>query len=252
MLAILWREMRLHYTKAYWLIANFITPLFYLTFFGVLFSRTINIVEFHGSEFPYLHFFIPGLIVMQSFLVWSHTLALVNLDRRARIIEVITMSSTRMHEYFIGRLISTQILVLLKATVLFVVAVGFFGFSISTPYSIIVFIVLLIISNYIWFNVGFVIGLIIRTEDIRDIVMQLITLPLTFLSNIYYPTENLTGFLRIIVHVNPLTHATTAIRTILLADGGFHMSSSVILGIYAVISTIGVLVFLPKCNMFQK
>jgi ABC-2 type transport system permease protein len=246
MLAILWREIRLHYTKPYWLIANFVTPLFYLAFFGVLFSNAINTVTFHGSKFSYLHFFIPGLIAMQSFLSWSHTLALVNLDRRARVLEVISMSSTHLDEYFYGRLIGTQILVIIKTSVLLGFAVIFFNFPVRCVYSIIIFVLLLIISNCIWFNIGFILGFLIRTEDIRDIVMQLITLPLTFLSNIYYPVESLTGILRTIVYANPLTHATTVIRIVLLINGSIQISSIVILSIYFTITIILVYIGLHK------
>lgn len=188
---------------------------------------------------------------MQSFLVWSYTLALVNLDRRTRIIEVVVMSSTRIHEYYYGRLIGTQLLVILKTGVLYFVAAIFFGFSAKTLNAIFVFIILILLSNCLWFNIGFILGFLIKNEDIRDIVMQLITLPLTFLSNIYYPTENLTGILRTMVYVNPLTHATTAIRTALLAEGKIHVNSIMILGTYAVITTILVFINFRKHQLLH-
>jgi ABC-2 type transport system permease protein len=156
------------------------------------------------------------------------------------------MSTTSISEYYIGRLVSTQLLVAVKTMVLFFVAVIVFEFPVFSISTLLVFIGLLIVSNYIWFNVGFILGMVIRTEDVRDVIMQLITLPLTFLSNIYYPTQNLTGFLRIIVQYNPLTHVTTAIRTALLAEEQLHHGSCIMLGIYIVVISVVLLLFLKK------
>ncbi len=235
MWAILWREFKLHYTKIYWLISNFASPLFYLLFFGLLFSRTIPHVSLGERNFPYLHFFIPGLIVMQSFFVLSYTLALVNLDRRTRIIQMVQSTSTHFHEYFWGRLVGVQFLIFVKIVLLWVVAVLFFEFNVSKPFYIFFFILTISISNFIWFGIGFIGGLIIKTEDIRDIILQLITLPLTFLSNIYYPINNAPGILKYVIEINPLTHATNLIRPALLGISSYNIFSVIILITYFLI-----------------
>lgn len=112
---IIWREIKLHYTKPYWLLSNFSSPLFYLLFFGLLFSKAMPGIFLDGKNIPYLHFFIPGLIVMQSFFIFSTTLALVNLDRRTRVIDMINMTATSFFEYFLGRLVSVQGLTFMKS-----------------------------------------------------------------------------------------------------------------------------------------
>jgi len=246
MWAIIWREIRLHYTKIYWLISNFASPLFYLLFFGLLFSHAIPRVTLGNKNYQYLHFFIPGLIVMQSFFVLSYTLALVNLDRRTRIIEMIQSTSTHFHEYFWGRIAGVQILIFIKILFLWFVAVIFLKFN-TTPIIYLLLVGLtLFISNFIWFNLGFILGLLIKTEDIRDIVIQLSTLPLTFLSNIYYPVNNAPGFLKYIIVINPLTHTTNLIRHALLGIKTISFSSAVILFIYFLIILCLTLFFLRK------
>jgi ABC-2 type transport system permease protein len=216
MRAIIWREIRLHYSKAYWLVSNFIPPFFYLLFFGYMFSTVFQKVSFENKEISYLHFFVPGLIVMQSFMILPYTLSLVNLDRRVKIIDMIHMTATSFYEYFSGRVISTQVLALVKAIILWIVAIFLMHMMSAGVAGIALALVVFMISTFIWFCIGFILGLLIKTEDARDIVMQFLALPLTFLSNIYYPVQTAPGVLKYAIAVNPLTHATNLIRPALL------------------------------------
>jgi ABC-2 type transport system permease protein len=191
-------------------------PFFYLLFFGYIFSTVFQKVEFESRNISYLHFFIPGLIVMQSFLTMPYALSLVNLDRRVKIIDMIHMTATSFHEYFSGRVISAQVLALIKAIILWIVAVLLMCMISTRVEGIVIALIVFVISTFIWFCVGFILGLVIKTEDARDIVMQFLSLPLTFLSNIYYPVMTAPGILKYAIAANPLTHATNLIRPALL------------------------------------
>ena len=250
---IIWREIKLHYTKPYWLISNFSSPLFYLLFFGLLFSRAMPGISVIGKNIPYLHFFIPGLIVMQSFFIFSTSLALVNLDRRTRVIDMINMTATSFFEYFLGRLVSVQGLTFMKSLLLWLVAVILFGFPVNIP-AVAVFLVLIILlmSNFIWFGFGFALGLVIRTEDVRDIVAQLLILPLSFLSTIYYPANNAPGILKIIITINPLTHAANIVRPALLGFGHGPASSILTLAIYLTIVMVILIYFIRRWSATQE
>lgn len=248
---ILWREIRLHYTKPYWLIANFSSPLFYLLFFGLLFSRAVTSIHLFDKTIPYLHFFIPGLIVMQSFFVFSTTLALVNLDRRTRVIEMINMTATGFFEYVMGRLVSVQCLTFMKSLLLWLVAVILLGFPVPGSFLLAVLaLVALIVSNSIWFGLGLALGLTIKTEDIRDIVVQLVILPLSFLSTIYYPVNNAPGILKLVIIINPLTHAANIIRPALLSISALNAESALILFGYFALTAVLAYWFTKKAHMF--
>jgi ABC-2 type transport system permease protein len=251
MRAIIWREIRLHYSKVYWLISNFMPPFFYLLFFGYLFSSVFQKISFEGRVISYLHFFVPGLIVMQSFLTLPYALSLVNLDRRVKIIDMIHMTATRFHEYFSGRVISTQILALVKAMVLWIVAVMVMRMISAPVAGIAMALAIFMISTFIWFCAGFILGLLIKTEDTRDIVMQFLVLPLTFLSNIYYPVMTAPGILKYAIAANPLTHATNLIRPALLNYPmaeyiGKNFVSLIVLFAYLIVSGFVALVIVSR------
>ena len=252
MQAIIWREIKLHYTKVYWLISNFTPPLFYLLFFGFLFSSAIPRIGIDDKTLSYLHFFIPGLVIMQSFFVLSYTLALVNLDRRTKIIEMIHATSTNFYEYFIGRVLSVQFLAFMKILLLLLVADFFLKFPMTPFLSLMLVIGVFLISNLMWFNIGFVLGLLIKTEDVRDIVLQFLTLPITFLSNIYYPVNNIHGVMKVIIDINPLTHATNLIRPALLGTNTLNFQSVNILLVYCILTTMLVYFFINRWRTFQE
>jgi ABC-type multidrug transport system permease subunit len=250
---IIWREVKLHYTKPYWLISNFTSPLFYLFFFGLLFSRAMVGIPMAGKNIQYLHFFIPGLIVMQSFFIFSTTLALVNLDRRTRVIDMINMTATSFFEYFLGRMVSVQGLTFMKSLLLWLVAVILFGFTVIIPMtSVLVVLFVFLISNFLWFGMGFILGLVIRTEDVRDIVAQLLILPLSFLSTIYYPAQNAPGILKIIIAANPLTHAANIIRPALLGIGNGSVRSLYVLLVYLAVVMIILAYFIRRWSATQE
>jgi ABC-type multidrug transport system permease subunit len=206
-----------------------------------------------GNNIPYLHFFIPGLIVMQSFFIFSTTLALVNLDRRTRVIDMINMTATSFFEYFLGRLVSVQGLTFMKSLLLWLVAVILFGFPVNIPViAVIITLIILLMSNIVWFGLGFILGLVIRTEDVRDIVAQLLILPLSFLSTIYYPAQNAPGILKFIITVNPLTHAANIVRPALLGIGNGPSRSLFTLLFYLTVVMVILIYFIHRWSAYRE
>jgi ABC-type polysaccharide/polyol phosphate export permease len=166
---------------------------------------------------------------------------------------MIYMTATSFFEYFLGRLVSVQGLTFMKSLLLWLVAVILFGFPVNIPgIAVILTLIILLMSNIVWFGLGFILGLVIRTEDVRDIVAQLLILPLSFLSTIYYPANNAPGILKIIITVNPLTHATNIVRPALLGIGNGPGQSLFTLLIYLVVVMVIVIYFIRRWSAYQE
>ena len=221
MLAILWRDLKIQYTRVFWLIANFCSPLFYLFFFALMFSSSMSAMDIDGLKINYLKFFLPGLIIFQSFSVFQTTFTLVHLDRRLKILETIKNTNTTITEYFFAKAISAQLLAFAKALLVYLMGIIFFGLEFSAA-KMAGLALILIVSNALWFNFGFILGISINTEEKRDIFQQLFMLPIVFLSTIYYPNLNAPYGLALIVRANPLTAACNIARSVLL---DIHTSS---------------------------
>ncbi|MDD5209460.1 MAG: ABC transporter permease [Elusimicrobiales bacterium] len=242
MLAILWRDLKTQYTKVFWLIANFCPPLFYLFFFALIFSSSMKPMMPGGPQTSYLTFFLPGLIIMQSFSVFQTTFSLVHLDKRLKILETIRTTRTTVVEYFFAKSIGAQVLAFARALLVYLIGVVFFHITLSAS-SFLALSLTLLLSNAIWFNLGFVLGFMIETEEKRDIFQQLFTLPVTFLSTIYYSASNVPGGLAAFVRLNPLTAASNLSRGALLDPGFSGRADAYFLSVYLALSLCGAWAF---------
>ncbi len=62
--------------------------------------------------------------------------------------------------------------------------------------------------SWIWTLVG----LVLRSENAVMTVGNMIMFPLTFVSNVFVPVDTLPGWLQPVVHVNPISILTSAVR----------------------------------------
>lgn len=66
-------------------------------------------------------------------------------------------------------------------------------------------------------------GVIARTASSVQGISMIVLFPLTFLSNAFVPADTMPGWLQGFVHVNPVSHLVSAIRT-MVNDGQFDMN----------------------------
>lgn len=231
MLAILWRDFRTQYTRAFWLLANFCSPLFYLVFFAFIFSVSMPGA---GGGTDYLEFFVPGLIAFQSFTAFQSTFALVHLDRRLGILETVRNSRTTIGEYFLAKAAGAKLLALVKALLIYSAGALFFGMEFAAR-GLAVLALVIIVSTAFWFFLGFILGFMISTEEKRDIFLQLFILPVSFLSTVYYTAANAPAPLAALIRLNPLTGACNLAREALLGGGFASRADALWLGSYLLI-----------------
>jgi ABC-2 type transport system permease protein len=213
MYATLWREFKQSFTNLLRMVAHFITPIFLLIFFAVVFATNIKGINFQGSQVSYIQYFVPGLIAYLTFLLFALTFALVRGDRASRITSVITVSRVPFVAYYAARMIAN-----ICTTILKVVVVGLLAFLVAgslVPFAwsnIFLFLSGLILGVICWSSLGFIASAFITREDFRDIVFMLLTMPITFASTMYYNLDHAPTWIRLISSVNPLTYTSNIIR----------------------------------------
>jgi ABC-2 type transport system permease protein len=75
-------------------------------------------------------------------------------------------------------------------------------------------------------------------------VNNFLVMPLFFLSGAMYPTQGLPGWLKVLVHANPVTYSVNLLRGVVLRQPGDHLLGiSVILAFTLVVSSVSVLLF---------
>jgi ABC-2 type transport system permease protein len=212
---ILWREIKGELTAPITAVGHFVVPVFYVVFFAAAFGSNISQIAYKGLPFRYTEFFIPGLIALQTFTLFSWTFSMVRIDRSTNIVAVLLTSGIQPHVYFMGKMIAAIVVTLMRVIIVFVASLFLSYVTLPKLPHLGISLLGLVLGTIIWFSLGFVSGLFMSREDVRDIVFSILTLPITFTSSMYYNIELAPSWVRAIGMFNPLTYVVEVVR------GGF-------------------------------
>ncbi|MGC9093880.1 MAG: ABC transporter permease [Bacteroidota bacterium] len=216
---ILWRECKVNLTNKSRVANNFLNPVIALVLFAAMFSVYIARVPYGNTSLRFVDFFIPGLLTMQVFALFSTTFSLVRLDNVSGFLTNIAISKTGLHSYYVGSLLANMLVTILRIIILVAVA----RLAVGSPlppslWNVAIVLLAVCIGSVLWYSLGFVCGLLIKREDIRDILFSLVTLPMTFASSVYYNVDRVSPSLRKIALLNPLTYNCDVIREAFFFD----------------------------------
>lgn len=122
MKAVLYREWRSLIAYKPILITYILSPSLYLLAFGTIMTAAVGHISYNGHSVPYLTFFVPGLIVLQSFGRYGWLTSHASNDRRWGIFRLFITSNVSPTQYVLGKLLFTCLIVALQVTALIVVA----------------------------------------------------------------------------------------------------------------------------------
>src|SRR5690625_4514060 len=166
-----------------WIIVNIIQPLFYLTIFGQLFSRVVEIPGFEATS--YLQFLTPGIVIMTALFgsFWSG-MGLIE-DLNEGVMDRLLVTPVRRASIITARVLHASFTVVTQAFIILVLAMfmgtqfpgGFLGMI-----SILIFAALLG-SGFSALSNG--LALMTRRDETLIAIINFFGLPLTFLSTAF-------------------------------------------------------------------
>jgi ABC-2 type transport system permease protein len=213
MRAIIWRDFKVAFGNLFTLLAQFIGPIFILLFFATAFSASLGRLAQYQENVSYLEYFIPGLFGYVTFLLFSLSSGFIRMDKQTGMLAVITLSRTSLQGYYWGKLIVQIVLTMLKILVLGIMGALLSGYMpVFDPGTTLIFIAALIASVTIWLSLGIMLGIYCNRPDMREIILMLLTLPLTFASSMYYNINLIPKVIRGIAIFNPLTYTCNIFR----------------------------------------
>jgi ABC-2 type transport system permease protein len=116
-------------------------------------------------------------------------------------------------QYFTGNVISNAIVGLLALVVMFTTAVLFFDLNMRGSYVNLAVIVLL--GTVLLFGIGLALGGWAKNENQAAPLAQLVTLPMMFLSGVFFPTFLMPELLQNITKFIPLTPIVESVRMVI-------------------------------------
>ncbi len=162
----------------------------------------------------YYDFLLPGLIAMGVMNLSIIGIAVaVTRFREQQILKRILATPLAPGKFLLAQIGSRLLLSLVQAAIILLVAVG--AFSAHVHGNLVWLFLFVALGNIVFLNVGFAIAGRAKTTDSAQALAQLISLPMLFLSGVFFPTS---GTLGQIVRALPLSPLVSGLRKISL-DG---------------------------------
>ncbi len=218
------RELR-NWTKSPVLgITFFVGPLLWLVVFG----KAFNSAFFPGGTSSsvlqgapdYFNFMATGMLVVLPIGFAARTGASIFADRFRGYLDRLLVTPTSRDTIVLGKILAGVILSTVQGTAITLLAFVL-GLRIPplTAVSIVVLIVTIIMVAYTFSAIFLMISMRIRRWPTQQLVASMVTTPILFLSNAFYPESRIPVALAWLVEINPVSHAIAITRELFFEGG---------------------------------
>jgi ABC-2 type transport system permease protein len=185
-------------------------PIMFVLLYTYLFGGALA-----GSPSKYLQQLLPGILVMTVSMITMYTGMALNNDISKGVFDRFRSLPIWRPAVLVGMLLADAVRYALASLV--VIALGLaLGFRPDGgPLGVLAAVALLLVFAFSFSWVWTVIGLRMQTpESVMQMSMTVI-FPLTFASNVFVDPDTMPGWVQAFVKVNPITHLTSAARSLM-------------------------------------
>ncbi|HEX7167929.1 MAG TPA: ABC transporter permease [Acidimicrobiales bacterium] len=203
-------------------------PIMFVLLFTYLFGGALK-----GSPRAYLQELLPGILVMTVVMITPYTGMGLNQDVSKGVFDRFRSLPIWRPAVLVGMLLADTV----RYTIASFVVVGLgviLGFRPGNgPVGVMLAVALLLVFCFSMSWVWSVIGLKMQTPEAVMQISMTILFPLTFASNVFVDPSTMPGWVQAFVRVNPITHLTSASRTLMhgpvdVGDAGLVLAWSAV------------------------
>jgi ABC-2 type transport system permease protein len=208
-----------------------LTPVLFLLMFTYLFGGAIA-----GSTGDYLHFILPGILVMSVLFTTVYSGVTLNTDVTRGVVDRFRSLPIWRPAPLVGAVLGDTVRYLVAATVVIVLGLAL-GFRPDSGLGVLAAMLLVVVFAFSLAWVFTTVGLLMRAPNAVMNAGFMALFPITFLSNVFVEPNTLPGWLEAFVDVNPISHLVTASRG--LMDGTTHGGDiAIVLGTAAALTAV--------------
>jgi ABC-2 type transport system permease protein len=179
---------------------------------GVFAAPPVRFESVESRDLGYIDFLVPGIVgmtVMQLGL-FGVAFGFVHLKRTGALRRLFATPTSP--AYFLGAQVASRLIIaFVQVVILFGIGI-WFGLQMFGDYATLAVVVLL--GSVIFLAVGFSIAGWAKNEDQAAPVANLISLPMMFLSGVFFPRDAMPDFLANVTQFMPLTYINEALRAV--------------------------------------
>ncbi len=188
------------------ILPSVITMFLYITIFGNFIGERIG--EINGL--PYIHFIIPGLIIMPIISnSYMNVVGSFYSGRFQKSIEELFVSPLSSHVILIGYVMGGVSRAFVVGFVVYIVSLSFTSIPV---YNVSLAIFLTLLVSFLFSILGFINAVYAKSFDAINIIPTFVLTPLTYLGGTFYSIYNLPEAWQTVSLFNPIAYMVSAYR----------------------------------------
>lgn len=206
-------------------------PVLFLVIFATVFgNETVTIAG--GTEVKQTTYYVPGIVALGVVSAALQNLVVsVVIQRESGVLKRRRATPVPAWVLIAGRALTATVVCLLIAAVLILIGVVVYG--VSLPLRHLPAVVIAVVVGAVSFCcIGYAVVSVVSSEDSAQPLVQAVTLPLYFISGVFFPEDQIPSFLLTIADLFPIRHLQQAL---LAAFDPARSGSAIELGHLAVI-----------------
>lgn len=204
-----WREIVRFYRQRSRIVGALATPVLFWILLGSGFSSSFR-PSGAAPGMNYAEYFYPGTIVMiVLFTAIFSTISVIE-DRKEGFLQAVLVAPVSRATIALGKILGGTTLALGQA-LLVLLAAPLLGISLG-PADLVLVVAILFAIAFGLTALGFLIAWKMESTQGFHAIMNLLLMPMWFLSGAFFPSTGAPAWLRVLMAVNPLTYGLAALR----------------------------------------
>lgn len=211
MLNIFYRNIKWRLKNPISIIITASQPLLWLLLYSTVASQSMKDMNISN----YTAFILPGIMLLVAFAASSSSGMINYIMKSSGSFYRILIAPISRKSIVLGHILEGVCVSFIEVGVLFIVSL-FFSVKITSGFMGFIFMsILIFMTGFFMSSIAYSISLSLPNEVIYETVMNMIVLPVFFLSSALFPVDDLTGLLKIIINLNPFTHVINILRNLI-------------------------------------
>ena len=199
------------------------------------------------GEPNYFQFVAPGIIAMVVMMALMTGLPhAISYEKDMGTLDGMLTAPINRLSIILGKVMAQTIRGMIQGFIILLLAVVLFGVVIEG--SILLVIALIILTVFSFVGLGILITSFTDKEETATMVMMTLMFPMMFLSGVFFPLQQMPGYMQTFAHFLPLTYATAALRKVMVLGADIPAVGTEIL----ILVGFGIVLLLIAVPMFKR
>ena len=203
--------------------SSILMPFLFLAFLGLPMSfMPVRVIPGMPADMDFLDFLAPGIVGMT--LLFSGTIAGASViwDKEFGFLKEVLVAPVNRFSIILGRSLGSMTTAIVQALTIVAIAVAM-GVGICSVSGFFLSIVFMILICTTFTGFGLIIATKMNDTEGFMAIMNLVIMPLFFLSGAFFPLAAMPAGIRHIMYVNPLTYGVDGLRGTLVGGAAFPL-----------------------------